>query len=62
MFLVTLVARNTLPLLAYWFIEQDDPNFAMKLEVQPLSMQKTNLRLKLMRKRLNACCKGLLEV
>jgi hypothetical protein len=48
--------------LAYWFIEQDDPNFAMKLEVQPLSMQKTNLRLKLMRKRLNACCKGLLEV
>jgi hypothetical protein len=60
-FLVTLRANQTLPLLSYWFIEQED-DFAIKLEVQPLSMQKTNFRLKQMRKRLNACCKGLLEV
>jgi phage terminase small subunit len=60
-FLATLSANDTLPLLSYWFIEQED-DFAMKVEVQPLSMQKTNFRLKQMRKRLNACCKGLLEV
>jgi hypothetical protein len=59
--LVTIAAYRTLPLLTYWFIEQED-DFAIKLEVQPLSMQKTNFRLKQMRKRINACCKGLLEV
>jgi hypothetical protein len=60
-FLVTIAAYRTLPLLTYWFIEQED-GYAIKLEVQPLSMQKTNFRLKQMRKRINACCKGLLEV
>ncbi|KAH8764057.1 hypothetical protein BGZ57DRAFT_828574 [Hyaloscypha finlandica] len=60
-FLVTLKSFGTLPLLGYWFIEQED-DFAIKLEVQPLSMQMTNFGLKQMRKRLNACCKGLLEV
>lgn len=62
MFQVTLMAHETLPLMSYWYIDQEDPELAMKLEVQPLSMQKTNSRLKQMRKRLNACCKGLLEV
>jgi hypothetical protein len=60
-FLVTIAAYRALPLLTYWFIEQED-DFAIKLEVQPLSMQKTNFRLKQMRKRINACCKGLIEV
>lgn len=62
MFQVTLVAREILPLMNYWFSHQDDPNLAFKLNVEPLTMQKTNMRLKQMRKRLNACCKGLLEV
>ena len=62
-FQVTIQAQATLPLMLYWFMDQQDPlEYAVKLEVRPLSMQATNLHLKQIRKRLNACCKGLLEV
>lgn len=61
MFQVTLVARDTLPLMSYWFIDQENPTLLEKLEVRPLSMQINDARLKQMKKRLNACCKGLLE-
>ncbi|KAH7360458.1 hypothetical protein BKA65DRAFT_421518 [Rhexocercosporidium sp. MPI-PUGE-AT-0058] len=62
MFQVTLTAHEILPLMSYWFLDQEDPDFAFKLGIESLSVQKTNARLKQMRKRLNACCKGLLEV
>lgn len=62
MFQVTLVSREILPLMSYWFVHQHDAELAFKLMVEPLSIQKTTVRLKQMRKRLNACCKGLLEV
>ena len=62
LFQVTLFAREILPLMSYWYLHQDNSNIAFKLTVEPLSMQRTNVRLKQMRKRLNACCKGLLEV
>ena len=62
MFQVTLVAREILPLMSYWFLHQNDSKLPFKLSVEPPSMQRTNVRLKQMRKRLNACCKGLLEV
>ncbi|KAK0638928.1 hypothetical protein B0T16DRAFT_422130 [Cercophora newfieldiana] len=62
-FQVTIHAPTTLPLMFYWFMDQEDPVcYATKLEICPLSMQATNRRLKQTRKRLNACCKGLLEV
>ncbi|KAF4966307.1 hypothetical protein FSARC_5979 [Fusarium sarcochroum] len=58
----TLHAQQRLPLMAYWFLDQQDPEYALKLEVAPLDLQKMSLRLEQTRKRLNACCKGLLEV
>lgn len=66
-FRVTLQAKTTLPLMCYWFMDQEEnageePEYALNLAVQPLTVQKTTIRLKQMRKRLNACCKGLLEV
>ncbi|KAK5657589.1 hypothetical protein OQA88_3164 [Cercophora sp. LCS_1] len=61
-FQVTIKASATLPLMLYWFIDQDDTQYAMRLAAKPFSMQATNARLKQVRKRLNACCKGLLEV
>jgi hypothetical protein len=61
MFLVTLAASETLPLMAYWYMNQDDPDLALKMEIEPLTVQKTGARLKQMRKRLNAYSKGLLE-
>ncbi|RTE68396.1 hypothetical protein BHE90_017226 [Fusarium euwallaceae] len=61
-FTATLKAQERLPLMAYWYMDQEDPKYAFGLDVGPLSLQKTNLRLKQTRKRLNACCKGLLEV
>jgi len=57
MLLVTLAAHSTLSLLTYWFLEQGD-DFTMELEVYPLSIQKTNFRLKQIHKILNACCKA----
>lgn len=42
--------------------KEDTINYAMQLGLSPLSMQATNRRLRQIRKRLNACCKGLLEV
>ncbi|KAI1497801.1 hypothetical protein F5X99DRAFT_352370 [Biscogniauxia marginata] len=62
MFSVTLEGAEDLPLMAYWFMGQEDRDYAMKLEVNPISVQQMNKRLKAMKKRLNACCKGLLEV
>jgi hypothetical protein len=62
-FQVAIQAQATLPLMLYWFMDQQDPvDYAMRLDIRPLSMQATNLHLKQIRKRLNACCKGLLEV
>jgi len=62
MFRVTLMAKETLPSLCYWFIDQEDPSLMEKLEVASLSQQENGDRLRQIHKRLNACCKGLLEV
>jgi hypothetical protein len=51
MFQVTIDAYETLSLMSYWFIDQGNPELAMKLDVRPLSMQETNIRLKEMQKK-----------
>ncbi|KAJ4363073.1 hypothetical protein N0V83_010193 [Neocucurbitaria cava] len=61
MFLVTLEGHEDIPLMAYWFI-REDPKYVLDLERKPLSMQQVNKRLRDTAKRLNACCKGLLEI
>ncbi|KAJ4253305.1 hypothetical protein NW762_010460 [Fusarium torreyae] len=62
MLAATLHAQQKLPLMAYWFLDQQNPDYGFDLEIAPLNLGKMNLRLEQTRKRLNACCKGLLEV
>ena len=61
MFQVTLIARDTLSLMSYWYMDQE-ASFLENLKARPLSQEIIDGRLAQMRKRLNACCKGLLEV
>jgi NACHT domain len=61
MFTVTLAGEEDIPLIAYWFM-REDADYVVGLEAKPLSIQQVNKRLKDTVKRLNASCKGLLEV
>jgi hypothetical protein len=61
MFQVTLIARDALSLMSYWYMDQED-SFLENLEVGPVSKEIIDGRLAQICKRLNACCKGLLEV
>ena len=62
MFLVTLAAHDTLPLMSYWFIDQKGPEVVKRLEIKPMTVQQIKKRLGNMEKRVSACTKGLLEV
>ena len=57
MFLVALEAKENLPLMAYWFLDEPE----LPKERQPLKMQQTVKRHRAAKKRLIASCKGLLE-
>ncbi|GFN19674.1 uncharacterized protein AtWU_09479 [Aspergillus tubingensis] len=59
---VTLEADEILPLMCYWFLDQDVPDYALNLEVKPLNLEMVSAQMELTRTRLNAYCKGLLEV
>jgi hypothetical protein len=61
MFQVTLIAREALSLMSYWYMDQED-SFLENLKARPVSKAIIDGRLAQMCKRLNACCKGLLEV
>jgi len=64
MFQVTLTSLRPLSLINYWFIDQD-ASYLENLQVIPVipvNHTTNDARLAQMRKRLNACCKGLLEV
>ncbi|KAK0712477.1 hypothetical protein B0T26DRAFT_714426 [Lasiosphaeria miniovina] len=60
-FQVTLTSVELLPLVCYWFVDQDDPDAVVASPAETWSVQRTNIRMRQMKKRLNACCKGLLE-
>ncbi|KAF2106137.1 hypothetical protein BDV96DRAFT_626020 [Lophiotrema nucula] len=61
MFTVTLEGQEEIPLTAYWFLREDEED-VLRLETRPLSIQEVNKRIRDTTKRLNASCKGLLEV
>ncbi|KAK4033791.1 hypothetical protein C8A01DRAFT_49701 [Parachaetomium inaequale] len=61
MFAAALNAKDRLPVMTYWFMEPEDAEYALSLEVGPPTLQQMSKRLEQTRKRLNACCKGLLE-
>ncbi|KAI4705084.1 hypothetical protein J4E89_009378 [Alternaria sp. Ai002NY15] len=56
MFLLALTAKENLPLMAYWFLDEDPPEHR-----QPLGIQQMRKRQNGTKKRLIASCKGLLE-
>lgn len=62
MFSVTLEGSEDLPVMAYWFMSDQESDYAVNLETKPLSPQALNKRFKVLKKRLSACCKGLLDV
>lgn len=62
MFSVTLEGSEDLPVMAYWFMGEQEPDYVVKLEARPLSPQSLNKRFKTIKKRLSACCKGLLSI
>jgi hypothetical protein len=57
MFLVALKAKENLPLMAYWFLDEAE----VVTERQPLKVQQTTYRHKMVKKKLIANGKGLLE-
>jgi hypothetical protein len=61
MFQVTLTARDALSLMSYWYMDQE-ASFLENLKTGPVSKAIIDSRQAQMCKRLNACCKGLLEV
>ncbi|KAK4443552.1 hypothetical protein QBC34DRAFT_477084 [Podospora aff. communis PSN243] len=63
MFSIALTSPEPLPLMTYWFMAEgrDDPQHAIKMQINPLSMPQINKRLEDAKRRLKACCKGLLE-
>jgi hypothetical protein len=61
MFQVTLIARDALSLISYWYMDQE-ASFLENLKAAPVSKAIIDGRLAQMCKRINACCKGLLEV
>lgn len=62
MFSVTLEGSEDLPVMAYWFMGEQEPDYAVNLEIKPLSPQALNKRFKAIKKRLSSSCKGLLYI
>ena len=58
------IALNAGPLtlLTYSFTQEKDPDFAIKVKVEPIVEEEIDSRHEWMRRRLNGRCKGLLEV
>jgi len=62
LFEVAMCAHKGLSLMTYAFIHEVDPYFAVKAKVEPLSVPEIYERFKVMERRLNYRCKGMLEV
>jgi hypothetical protein len=59
----TVVYREAsqLTLLDMSFADEDEPDYAIRAPLRPITSQESNARAELMRRRLNACTKGLLD-
>ena len=62
--LFSLVGASSVPmnLVLASFVDEDDPDFALRREIRPLSRDEIVLRMDTMRRRINSRSKGLLEV
>jgi len=62
LFQILRASIRPLDLLSLSFADEEDPEYALKMACASLSPQQANSRAEIMRRRINACCKGLLGV
>ena len=60
-FRLALEARKPLSVLTYSFLDEEDPDFALKRAIAPMSESEEALRCETVERRLNSRCKGLIE-
>ncbi|OCL04539.1 hypothetical protein AOQ84DRAFT_416018 [Glonium stellatum] len=60
-FQIVRAAQHPVPLLAFYYVDDEYTNSAMKAEVKELTLAERTSREEEMRRRLNSRCKGLLE-
>lgn len=61
LFKLALEARNLLSVLTFSYLDEDDPDFALKREIKSISEEEEASRCETIERRLNSRCKGLLE-
>lgn len=61
LFRLALEARKPLSVLTFSYLDEDDPNFALKREIKSISKEEEAARCETIERRLNSRCKGLLE-
>jgi hypothetical protein len=60
-FRFALEARKPLSLLTFSYVDEIDPDFALKREIKPISIEERGARCEEIKRRINSRCKGLLE-
>jgi hypothetical protein len=55
-------SQDPMTLLMFSFADEEDPLLATKVSIGPLAAHVANARAQIMRRRINGCCKGLIEV
>lgn len=58
---VTVAGAADLSFMVYWFMGDEDSDYALKLKFEPLAEKEIDDRLKSTKKQVNASCKGLLK-
>ncbi|KAL2822236.1 hypothetical protein BDW59DRAFT_149607 [Aspergillus cavernicola] len=61
LFRLALEAPHPLAVLTFSYLDEDDPDFALRGEIKPLSEEEESIRCEEIERRLNSRCKGLLE-
>lgn len=61
LFRLALEARKPLSVLTFSYLDEDDPDFALKREIKSISGEEEAARCETIDRRLNGRCKGLLE-
>jgi len=60
LFQIVRASQEVVSLRILFFADEDDPDYAFNTPCKPLTQQEVLSKLELMRRRINACCKGLL--
>ena len=61
LFRLALEARKPLSILTFSYLDEDDPDFALKRDIRPISPEEEAARCETIDRRLNSRCRGLLE-